>query len=150
MYYSLRGWVFEREQHRHERHDLARFFANPQMEYVNQVLDDMIQTDPSKRCQSLDPIAERLREVRTLLSEHYYPVDAGSKCRICGEGTYERPISQTDKQVILAAVGKGGSQTRIDSQYLRCRTCGVLLFFPKHKEFKVQDPGDSQKLPPTS
>ena len=122
LYYLLSGKHLAREGYTGDG-DLTKVLQDPQMDYVtSRILAKSVRVIPSDR---LPPkkLGEEARKVLRLIQEHFYPGREGSRCRFCGEGTYDRmPIT-------TLRVRQPGIEHDVRLSPLVCKNCGNIQWF---------------------
>lgn len=138
LYWMLAGGrIFDREQHRDLRYDLARGESgHSSLEHVNRLLDNMIALDPAKRYGNASIAADMARFAAQMLTRDVRVLaeDLPQECSFCRYGHYKS--IDTDSPIGVSNFGitpVASSEWRI----LVCDHCGnIQLFRPDHTKSK--------------
>jgi serine/threonine protein kinase len=134
LYWMFAGRVFAREKHREPEWNLVRDHPRePDLYFVNGLLDQAVVHDPSKRIQFAFDLAREVKQVMEILSHdgHHLDVDSPQICGYCRVGCY---------RVQLDEWAHGGAGQQAIHQYglrpqlsrwliLCCDHCGNLQMF---------------------
>ncbi len=121
LYFLLTGKIFARENY-NDLNNLSTVCSNPQLDYITQrILAKSVVEQPSERS-SVSELKEFAETVRRLIYEHFYPNKVGSRCRFCGEGTYESFRSD------FLQISNNWS---IGLEAISCNVCENIQFFKR-------------------
>lgn len=139
LYWMLAGGhVFDREQHRDARHDLARREnGRPVLEHINRMLDNMITADPRARYADASVAAEAARFAIELLVRdvRVLAADLPQECSFCRFGRYAPVRMESAHDVRNFGITPVSSS---EWKVLVCDHCGnVQLFRPDHTDRRV-------------
>jgi serine/threonine protein kinase len=97
LYWLMAGSVFDREKHREPRFDLTKNESDPALHWVYELLDKMIQENPSERFHDAYILSEAVENVikKILMNAHPLDLAAPQACLYCGAGFYKKFL-QTD------------------------------------------------------
>ncbi|MGD0307120.1 MAG: serine/threonine-protein kinase [Candidatus Acidiferrales bacterium] len=127
IYWMLSGGrVFSREEHR--SYSLSASLQDQEMEYVHDLLDQMIVKEPTKRLRMVE-VSEAIKMTRSLVEGNFAPLkpSIGIRCRFCGLGQYARYASESGRSI--PSVGLHPTTPGGDVRVLRCSHCGHIEIF---------------------
>jgi serine/threonine protein kinase len=139
LYFLLTGKIFARENY-NDLNNLSTVCSNPQLDYITQrILDKSVVKQPSERS-SVYELKEFAETVRRLIYEHFYPNKVGSRCRFCGEGTYQTIPCNFLKTSCYDQPSQSGNNhltvtkthaydSSIPCEAISCNLCGNIQFF---------------------
>lgn len=142
LYFLLSSKLFAREAYTGSA-SLSKLLNDPQLDYVTQrILDKSVVEDFNKRS-SVPELKKEAETVRRLIYEHFYPGKAGSRCRFCGEGTYQ-PHYRTDYGGLRAYprvqttpnTTSPGEEFHMECEPIICNVCSNIQWFSKPMESK--------------
>src|SRR5207249_10587483 len=90
LYWMLEGREFAREKHRDAEFDLTKKDPTPEHFLINELLDRMVVSDPTKRFKDANELAYSLEALmeRIQAGGHVMDLSAPQKCLYCAEGQY--------------------------------------------------------------
>lgn len=107
--------------------ELGTITRNSQLHYVtDRILKKCITTAPEERLQATE-LADVAMRVRNLIFEHFYPGKQGTKCRFCGEGTYQNLQLRDCQLAIISNVHSADRRTGAEA--FVCDSCGNVQWF---------------------
>lgn len=131
LYFLLTGNIFARENYT-GTNDLSTVCENSQLDYISErIFDKSVVNDPDKRI-SVEDLRQQAVVISKLLYEHFYPGRVGSKCRFCGEGTYQAmTIDGLNgwNYVQSNRVTRSPSDQRLRCEAISCDACGNIQWF---------------------
>ncbi|MEA5619069.1 serine/threonine-protein kinase [Cronbergia sp. UHCC 0137] len=132
LYFLLTGTIFARENY-NDSNNLSTVCKNPQLDYVTQrILAKSVVEEPNQRL-TVSELKEVAETVRRLIYEHFYSGKVGSRCRFCGEGTYQKIDCDFLKTSCYDQPIQSGTNRANDSsipcEAIRCNLCGNIQFF---------------------
>lgn len=137
LYWLLSGKIFSREKHRDEEYDLTNN-GDPKFYLINEYLDNMIVSEPSKRfencCVALNELKILKRRIK--MGANCIGPDIPQICIYCGLGEYKTILSYSetsDGQIDpkYAKVRNFGFNTGVNAiwRILVCDNCGNIQIF---------------------
>lgn len=143
LYFSLTKKLIAREDFTGSN-SLSVMLKNPQLDYITQrILEKSVTEHLDKRI-SVSDLQKEAETVRRLIYEHFHPNQLGSRCRFCGEGTYQTMVESLDglkawnymqSSIVRDHEGKIISSSSYPSDFLlncraiACDTCGNIQWF---------------------
>lgn len=123
------GRVFDREQHRTPRWNLASTGDSRVFEHINRLLDRMIVLDPNARFKNADEVAAAVRKTAALISRGARALSPGipESCDFCRQGVYRdtKIRDASDYHNFVGSYPIAGSMWRT----LICNECGHVQWF---------------------
>ena len=124
LYFLISGKHIPREGFRGEN-DLVRLCNDDQLGYISdRLFAHAIVENPEGR-KSVAELGKEARNVKQLITEHYYPGMEGSLCRFCGEGHY----GKMTRSIIRIREPEIGLEHSVTFKTLVCSKCGNVEWF---------------------
>jgi len=134
LYWIFAGRVFARERHRDPEWDLVREHPRePDLYFVNDLLDQTVVHDASKRIQFASDLATQVRQTIRILSHggHHLNIDSPQLCAYCRTGYYRVQVDEwAHGGATQQAIHQYGLRPQVSRWLvLCCDHCGNLQMF---------------------
>ncbi|VXD11253.1 putative Cyclin-dependent kinase [Planktothrix serta PCC 8927] len=138
LYFLLSSKLFPREAYTGSD-SLSKLLNDPQLDYITErILDKSVVEDFNKRS-SVSELQKEAETVKRLIHEHFYPGKAGSRCRFCGEGTYQ-PNNYAGLKVYTRVQNtpnmSSPNEFFMECESIICDVCSNIQWFSKPMESK--------------